>query len=248
MSKGSVCALNVSQFPHWGTHSPAAGSAGCPQQSAECLSFRTDLGEDSCPTQDPSPPWGAHGQCLVQKGSQKPQCSLLGVEKSHPIPNPSLCLVLLPPLPWVLVWEPSPAIFLQARLNQSLFPVHLTHDRRSIFCGRGGEKKIRAQQGALGVWGLKAQQIAEFGEIVKVMAWRSNNQAKTWRRKGSEVLNSFPERSRRADMTRLDTSWGCCIERARSRRAGWEVLSVKQGERLVDLERAVAAETENCSE
>lgn len=44
-------------------------------------------------------------------------------------------------------------------------------------------------------------------------------------------------------MTRLDTSWGCCIGRARSRPAGWEVLSVKQGERLVDLERVVAAET-----
>lgn len=159
MSKGSVCALNVSQFPHWGTHSPAAGNAGCPQQSAECLSSRTDLGEDSCPTQDPSPPWGAHGQCLVQKGSQKPQCSLLGEEKSHPIPNPSLCLVLLPPLPWVLVWEPSPATFLQARLNQSLFPVHPTHDRRSTFCGGKKRKKSEPSKGLWECGGWKRSQL-----------------------------------------------------------------------------------------
>lgn len=48
-------------------------------------------------------------------------------------------------------------------------------------------------------------------------------------------------------MTRLEMSSGCCIEKGGSRRAGWEVLSVNQGEGLVDLER-VATEAEKRSE
>lgn len=76
------------------------------------------------------------------KGPSTPSSSRSD-SRSHSSSNPSLYLVLPPPLPQVLTREPSPVTFLQARLHQSLFLACPTHDRRATFCGR--RKKTRAK-------------------------------------------------------------------------------------------------------